>query len=53
MRRKKLWTKIFEKLDEALAYLKQVKEINGSQVQLELTEDLVFNCYQVVIWQVR
>ncbi len=53
MRRKRLWTEIFEDLDKALAYLKQVKEINGSQVQVELTEDLAFNCYVVETWQVR
>ena len=53
MKRKRLWTYFFKDLDKALAYLKLVKEINGSQVQVELTEDLVFNCYVVDTWQVR
>ena len=37
-RRKRLWTNAFAKLEEAFAYIKQVKEINGSSVEVEMNE---------------
>lgn len=52
MRRKKLWTKAFESLKDAFDYIQKVKDINGDQIQVEMSE-IVFDRWVVEVWQVR
>lgn len=51
MRRKRLWTRGYETLDEAVEYIKRVKGINGDKVEVELTE--LGGGWVVEVWQVR
>lgn len=56
MRRKKVFTEFKESLEESFDYIKRVKEINGSQVQIEMYETtLGFGCHGwfIEVWQVR
>ena len=55
-RRKKVFTEFYEKLDNAVEYIKRVKDINGSQVQVEMYETtlgLGLHGWFVEVWQVR
>ena len=37
-RRKSLWDKYFDTLEEAVQWIKQIKEINGNSIQVEMQE---------------
>lgn len=51
MRRKRVFTEYFEQLDKAFEYIKRVKDINGRQVEVEMSE--LFDGYCVNVWKVR
>ena len=52
-RRKKYYTEVFEKLEDAFEYIKRIKDLNGRQVEVEMTENSCFNCFVVEVWKVR
>lgn len=52
MRRKKLWTSSYQNLKDAFDYIQRIKEINGDQIQVEMSE-IMFGNWLVEVWQVR
>ena len=55
MRRKKVFTEMYQTLDQAVEYIKRVKDINGNQVQIEMSEMNwgIVSAWCVEVWQVR
>ena len=54
-RRKALWDKYFENLDEAVQWIKQIKDINGSSIQVEMQDTTIFgkHLWWVHVWWLK
>ena len=50
-RRKRIYTNAFATLDEAVAYIKRVKDINGKSVEVEMNE--LCGGWCVKVWWIR
>lgn len=53
-KRKRLWTEYYSTIDEAVEYIKRVKDINKNRVQIEMYEEIEFGRgWMVIVWDVR